>query len=91
MSNLGAQGFEISFRYLNVGFKFGQAGIIAQDCVLVFVRPGEICWKGVEDMCNILGQREISSDEALSLLKPYVKNNMPTVVLKALTVSNSFT
>lgn len=42
-------------------------------------------------MCNILGQHEITSDEALSLLKPYVKNNMPTVVLKALTVRDPFT
>lgn len=40
-------------------------------------------------MCIIAKRREISSDEALSPLKPYIKSILPAVVLKALTVGNS--
>ncbi|GMH44105.1 hypothetical protein BSKO_12039 [Bryopsis sp. KO-2023] len=52
-------------------------------------RPGEINWDGVQEMSALIVRHAISPDDGLSYLKTYIKNNMPAVVLKALTIIDS--
>jgi len=49
-------------------------------------RLGEINWDGVQAMASLVQNRAVPAEEALSLVKPYMKSSSPFVVLKALTI-----
>lgn len=56
---------------------------------MMWFRPGQIQWEGVQDMVYILKQGQSSTQDVIKMLKQYLRTNSPTVILKALTVSSS--
>lgn len=54
---------------------------------MLWFRPGQIQWEGVQDMVYILKQGQSSTQDIIKMLKQYLRTNSPTVILKALTVS----